>query len=370
MHEPVLLAHIRRTVARGYRPTSTWSTPVEYLPARPDATATTRGGIGFVLPTQVSTEEPAVFGELVVQFEKAARGHPDHRLVLMIGMQWHEPSEQDGARRQLADLVVRAADRAGDAFDVVGLLLRGPIKVRTLNAAIRLAEDLGLAGIGWADDDVRLADDCLTNLVSAFLMAGHQGAVGATKIPHASRHRTSKVLHRAKAIAAPATNYPHGCCILVGIATVAGGIPDRYVSDDGYVCFQLLDPGHPDPLHSLKLVPDALVHYQVAGPAGATRRRIRRLLLNHHVYLADWPYPVARYYFREILFAGMWPLTGWDGSRGRRFAVKKAAIKWLYFLVFARVGAELYVRGLLGRPLTEIVWSGYREPISERRPRP
>ncbi|MFC5144776.1 hypothetical protein [Streptomyces aureoversilis] len=358
--EPLLLAHIRRRIARGYRPTSTWDTPVDYLaPGGFPSPRPGGGGIGLVMPTQVTRATPEeqreMFRDLLKRVGTACRAHPDVRLVLMIGMQWQTPEQRHEARRRLGALVEMAADGP----EVVGLLLRGPLKVRTLNAAISVAERLGLDGIGWMDDDVRMEEECLARLVTAFREEGCRGAVGATKIPHSSGHLTSRILHRAKAVAAPATNYPHGCCILVATAVVAGGIPDRYVSDDGYVCFRLLDPGAPDPLHRLRLVPGARVHYQVAGPAGATRRRIRRLLLNHHIYLADWSYPTARYYFREILFLGMWPLARWDHSQGVRFACRKAAIKWLYFLWFGAIGAELYLRGLFGRPLREVAWSGY-----------
>ena len=144
---------------------------------------------------------------------------------------------------------------------------------------------------------------------------------------------------------------------------VTGGIPDRYLCDDGYVCFRLLDPGRADALHRLRLVPDARCHYHVAGPAGQSRRRIRRLLLNHLIYLADWSYPVSRLYFRQILFAGMWPLTDFDGSAGRRRGAAKAAIGWLYFAWFARTAAELYLRGLLRRPLREVPWAEFTGPI-------
>ncbi|MFI9202956.1 hypothetical protein [Streptomyces sp. NPDC053048] len=383
--EPVLLAHIRRRIARGYRPTGTWATLVEYLPAGVLPPPGSRGGgIGLVVPTQVTRATPQeqreTFRDLLEKVGQARRAHPDLRLVLMIGMQWQAPQQRDEARQRLRALLELAADG-----DVIGLLLRGPLKVRTLNAAISVAERLALEGIGWIDDDVRMEDDCLARLVSAFREGGCRGAVGATKIPHASSHLTSRLLHRAKAVAAPATNYPHGCCILLATTVVAGGIPDRYVSDDGYVCGRLLDPAAPDPLHQLRLVPGARVHYQVAGPAGPTRRRIRRLLLNHHIYLADWPYPTARYYFREVLFLGMWPLAPWDRSRGVRHACRKAAVKWLYFPWFAAIGTELYLRGLCGRPLREVAWSGYRSaaapgpgtdtarelhPCDERKPGP
>jgi hypothetical protein len=81
--------------------------------------------------------------------------------------------------------------------------------------------------------------------------------------------------------------------------------------------------------------------------------------LNHNIYLADWSYPVARYYFRNILFYGMWPLAGWDGSKGLWHGISNASIKWLYFCWFAKVSAELYLRGVLQRPLLRVDWAEY-----------
>ncbi|MFD0385569.1 hypothetical protein ACFQ2B_34475 [Streptomyces stramineus] len=278
--------------------------------------------------------------------------------MLFVGMQWSSAEEEDESVRRLRALLPRARARL-PRVPVCGLSLPGPGKPRTLNAAIGVAELLGCAGVGWVDDDVTLEAGCLARLARDFLAAGCRGAVGATKVPHTKEFATSRLLARAKAIAAPATDYPHGCCILVATDVVSGGMPGRYVSDDGYVCFRLLDPALPDPLARLRLVPDARCHYYVAGPAGETRRRIRRLLLNHLVDLADWPLPVARHYFRHILFAGLWPLTGFDGTGGRRRGVQKALIKWLYFAWFAGVGAELYLRGLTGRPLRAVEWAPY-----------
>jgi hypothetical protein len=290
---------------------------------------------------------------------EVSRIHPHVHLVLFVGMQWLGPDAAQESVRRLRAIARRVADRSGVGF--VGLSLAGPGKVRTLNAAIGLAERGHFAGVGWCDDDVRMEAGALQRMVASFLERGCQGAVGATKIPHPKPYVTSKLLYRAKQVAAPATNYPHGCCILVATSVVIGGIPDRYLSDDGYVCFRLLDPDLDDPQRYLHLVPDARCHYLVAGPAGQTRRRIRRLLLNHHVYLADWPIPVSRYYFHRILFPGMWPVAGWDGQRGFCTALQNAAIKWLYFCWFVAVGAELWLRGLVNRPLRRLTWSTYSE---------
>ncbi|MFC8660937.1 hypothetical protein [Streptomyces sp. NPDC057199] len=375
--EPFLTHHVRKTMARGFRPPPSWSVAVRYvLPDGPsgeapllshargaaDALRTGSPVLALIAPTYVSrgtlAEQAERLDALLDRVAELTEDHPDAPAVLFVGMQWASAEEEDESVRRLRALLLRARARLPQVA-VCGLSLPGPGKPRTLNAAIEVAELLGCAGVGWVDDDVVLDPGCLSRLVRDFLAAGCRGAVGATKIPHTKEFATSRLLARAKAIAAPATNYPHGCCILVATDVLSGGMPGRYVSDDGYVCFRLLDPALPDALARLRLVPDARCHYYVAGPAGETRRRIRRLLLNHLVDLADWPLPVVRHYFRHILFAGLWPLTGFDGSGGRRLGIQKALIKWLYFAWFARVGTELYLRGLTGRPLHAVEWAPY-----------
>ncbi|MFF3485330.1 hypothetical protein ACFYXC_18975 [Streptomyces sp. NPDC002701] len=375
--EPLLTHHVRTAMARGFRPPASWSVPVAYvLPDGPKgetpplraaraAADVLRAGspaLALIAPTYVSrgtlAEQEERLDALLDRVAELAEEHPDAPAVLFVGMQWSSAEERDESVRRLRALLLRARGRL-PRLPVCGLSVPGPGKPRTLNAAIAVAELLGCAGVGWVDDDVTLDPGCLSRLVRDFRAAGCRGAVGATKVPHTKDFATSRLLARAKAIAAPATNYPHGCCILVATDVLAGGLPGRYVSDDGYVCFRLLDPALPDPLARLRLVPDARCHYYVAGPAVETRRRIRRLLLNHLVDLADWPLPVVRHYFRHLLFADMWPLTGFDGTGGRRRGVQKALIKWLYFAWFAGVGAELYLRGLTGRPLRAVEWAPY-----------
>ncbi|MET7571736.1 hypothetical protein ABZT04_24975 [Streptomyces sp. NPDC005492] len=375
--EPFLTHHVRATVARGFRPPTSWSVPVRHLlpddpsgptPPLSDARAAAdalRAGspvLALIAPTYVSRgtlgEQSERLDALLERVAELTEERPDAPVVLFVGMQWSTAEEETESVRRLRELLLRARARL-PRLPVCGLSLPGPGKPRTLNAAIEVAELLGCAGVGWVDDDVVLDPGCLSWLARDFLAAGCRGAVGATKIPHTKAFATSRLLARAKAIAAPATNYPHGCCILVAADVVSGGLPGRYVSDDGYVCFRLLDPGLPDPMARLRLIPDARCHYHVAGPAGETRRRIRRILLNHLVDLADWPLPVARHYFRHVLFAGMWPLTGFDASGGQRLGAQKALIKWVYFAWFAGVGAELYLRGLTGRPLRAVEWAAY-----------
>lgn len=379
--DPSLRGWLRRVRAAGYQPAPARPGPVSFLldgdkvvadPARvvpalvpADPAAVT---LGLVAPTHLDrgsvAAQRAWAAELLDRASEAVAAHPRLQLAVLVSMQWSDQAAADEAVGRLRQLVTGLPVR--ERIRVIGLSLPGPGKVRALNAAIALCEQAGLPGLGWCDDDVRLEPDCLRMLIGAFLADDCRGAVGATKIPHASRDRTSQLLYRAKAVAAPATSYPHGCCLMVGLDVLAGGIPDRYRCDDGYVCFRLLDPKLPDPLRFLRLVPAARCHYQVAGPAGESRRRIRRLLLNHHVFLTDWPVASARYYLRQVLFPGMWPVAGWEGRRGFRTGLLNAAIKWVYFGWFAAVGAELFGRGLVGRPLRHLAWAGY----STRAPSP
>jgi hypothetical protein len=317
------------------------------------------GGIAFLLPTVVErgeAEQAAASLRLVQQVAGLRDARPELPLVFVAGMQWRDPAGRAEALRRLEALGGEALARR---IPFVGMSLPGPGKIRTLNAAIAVAEGVGARGLAWVDDDVRLEPGCLAGMAERFLARGARGAVGATKVGAPKEYAASRLLFAAKSVMEPAVNYPHACCILVETGVVAGGIPPRYVSDDGYVCFRLLDPSLANPLEHLELVPGALCHYHVGGPAGETYRRIRRMLLNHHIYMADFPRPVARFYFRHVLFTGLWPLAPWDGSRGWRFGATKWALKWAYFGWFAAVGAELYLRGLLGRPLRRVSWGGY-----------
>ncbi|WP_211275451.1 hypothetical protein [Actinoplanes rectilineatus] len=373
VREPALLRGLRRGISRGYRPSGTWRRPVVYLGA--DGTATARPpappaavpgapSFAFVLPTHLRRYDEAGhrswFRDVLAQF--AGPVGTGAQVIVMVGMQWMRPEEEAEAIGRLRSL---AAETAGhDAVHFIGLSLPGPGKPATLNAGIAVADEYDLTAVGWVDDDIRLEPGCLAAMIEDFVRGGCRGAVGGTKVPHARKYATSRLLHRLKALTATATNYPHGCCLLVERAVVSGGIPDRYLCDDGYVCFRLLDPEAADPLRHLRLVPDARCHYEVAGPAGQTGRRIRRLLLNHVIYLADWSYPVSRHYFRSILFSGMWPLTDLDRSVGLRHGAAKSAIKWIYFCWFGRTAAELWFRGLFRCPLRQVQWAEYVAPDS------
>lgn len=373
VREPVPVRHLRRWMSRGYQPGTTWDRPVTFVhddgsaldrPPILPAPADGAPSIAFILPTHLRRYDAAGhqvwFRDVLAQFTGPAETASDAFVVVLVGMQWMRPEDEAVAIGRLRLLAREASGQSRVRF--VGMSLPGPGKAGTLNAGIAVAEKQNLTAVGWIDDDIRLEPGCLVNMIRDFVRGGCRGAVGGTKVPHARQYVTSRLLYQLKALTATATDYPHGCCLVVERGVVSGGIPDRYVSDDGYVCFRLLDPDHADALHDLRLVPDARCHYEVAGPAGQSGRRIRRLLLNHSIYLADWTYPVARHYFRNILFSGMWPLTDFDRSVGLRHGAAKSAVKWVYFCWFSRTAAELYLRGLFRRPLRQVQWAEYVAP--------
>jgi hypothetical protein len=312
----------------------------------------------FVWPTVLRSDGGQQLRRLVdaalVQLADAARDS-GVELVLVIGLQWL-PGQAEHARAELQRVLAAVAPPA--AVHLLGLLLPAPRKSRTLNAVFSAIDTLGLGAVGWIDDDVELAPRCLSRLVQRFRQGGAGGAVGATKVAHRRPEWASRLLFRAKQSMQTAENYPHGCCILVDAAVVRRGIPERYVSDDGFVCFELLAPSRPDPLDKLQLVPEAECHYTVGAPRGRLLLRLRRLQLNHHVFLADYPPDVGRYYVRHMLFAGLWPIAPWDRSAPAGAALVRWQLKAVHFGLFCAIGAELALRGRAGRPLREIPWAG------------
>jgi hypothetical protein len=367
---------LRRLIARGYQPQPLHRSSPSYL-VRPDSGPSRRcddpgglvtllgdafaGGIGFILPTFVGR------GPFDVQLEAVRHVHsrlceaqaalPEVPLVFFVGMQ-HRAGEEGEARSRLERILALAPP--GEGPRIVGLYREATAKFLTLNPAIDAARALRLAGVGWVDDDIWLEDGCLRHLIASFREGGGRGAVGATKQPRPRRNLASRLLYHLKRAADPAGNYPHGCCILVDTAVVADGIPERYGSDDGFVCFELL---RPEPAA-------ACVHQVGATAAGDTVRRINRMLLHHHLFLADYPPAKGRYYFREILFHGLWPLAPWDRRSPPGRALAKWALKIPYFLWFAGVGLNLAVRGALGRPKRRKAWGsgGYERPESGATP--
>ena len=368
-----LVSWARVRVALGYQPGAAPAASIEFIPRRPrdfssepsDGTThdvrrcTGESAIGVLTPTYVGRasyeDQSRTISHVLDQIGDLHRTFPAIRLVYFLGMQWANEAEHAEALARL-----RRAQQLTDAHDrieFVGLCLSGPGKLRTLNAVIALAGTMHLSGLLWVDDDIRMEPHCLTRLTARFVEKQGRGAVGATKIPRTGTTTTSRALRRVKGVTGSAMNFPHGCCMLVETAVLAGGIPDRYSSDDVYVCFRLLSPRSTNPLEHLELVPDARCNYTSGGAFLPTIGKIRRILLNQHVYLADWPVETARCYFQHVLFTGLWPLVRWDGTKEWRVGIAKVMLQWLYFMFFLLAGAELILRGFLRTPIRRIGWN-------------
>jgi hypothetical protein len=83
------------------------------------------------------------------------------------------------------------------------------------------------------------------------------------------------------------------------------------------------------------------------------------MLINHHIFIASFSPVVGVYYFRHLLFHGLWPLAPWDTSKNACQSLSKWMIKAFYLSWFIGVGLALVGRGIVGRPLREVIWGGY-----------
>ncbi len=344
---------LRPWIARGYQPMPQVNPAAEW--AIPLPIDLPNSALMAFCPTFAGAEnaatQRAVLLELADQLQQNRSGLPP--AILVVGMQYR-PGERSLALERLAALA-REIGPIGVAF--AGFAMGEFGKVKSVNIALQVAQEHGADALLQVDDDIQLRPGCITALYRAYRDHGSGLAVGATKIGLSRQNRASRLLRWLKQQTKAATNYPHACCMLIDPRLFDNGIPLRYVSDDGYICFSLLRPAAADPFHLLRLVPEAECTHYVGGPAGQSARRIRRMLLNHHIYLADFPVETARFYFRAILFPGFWPL----GTRLAGFSPLRWVLQLFYFCWFLRTGLELAIRGLLNRPLHQIAWAGFED---------
>ncbi len=360
-----------RPVRKGFQPDTTsaldtaarwWRTSaagvveeIAYDDLAAGLTRACRDGIAFVLPTTSSRSAEEIAGYargLIEQLRAASERRPAMPLVLIVGVQWLADVDEDEAVSRVTTVLAPWAARAAPVH-VIGVALRGPYKVRTLRAAIALTLDADLCGLGWVDDDVRLGEACLARLIDDFVARPAPCVVGATKIPHERTEAASRWLFRVKEVMQPATNYPHGCCMLVDRSLLQRGIPPRYRCDDGYFCFEVLRRT-PRTSEHLVLVPGATCDYLVGADRGRFVGKLKRVLLNHVVFLADYPPAVGLRYLREMLYPGFWPLARWDGRGGVRVAAARWVLQAIHLSCLVATAMGLGIRGVLGRPLREI----------------
>jgi hypothetical protein len=284
----------------------------------------------------------------------------------VIALQCAVEEQQEAERRLKLSLRSIPAPLRGR---VLALRILAARKTISLNIAITIADKLHASAIVWLDDDIVLSPDALLTLWRFFRVKCPQGAVGPRKLGRPMQNLSSRLVHRMKTVTQPAMNYPHGCCLMVSTEAIKGGIPWRYVSDDGYVCFLLIRPKDPNPMRLLQICDQATCWHDVGAPSfGANWGRIRRMQLNHLILMADFPSVVGQYYFRNILFHGLWPLAEPDRRQGSGYL--RWMLKLLHFGIFSLVGLELILRGLVRRPLREVSWGGvtsWRASVPVRR---
>ncbi|MEM9556297.1 MAG: hypothetical protein AAGC60_18725 [Acidobacteriota bacterium] len=330
---------------------------LEALAARIEASS----GVGFVLPTALGRSRDSLPGRVAELASQIAEVHRETSLpvVLVVGLQWFEGEEDEATT--LLDAALRGAldvVEADQPVHLVGLTLRGPGKVETLRTCLPLVSSLGLQGLGWVDDDIELEPGCLARLVAGFLeRAGGPRVVGAVKVPHRREEAASRWLFRLKQHMDPAVNYPHGCCMMVDASLLDRGIPARYTCDDGYFCYEILQRVPEQAAQRLALVDEAVCHYSVGAARGRLLPRLRRLLLHHLVFLADYPPPVGARYLSDYLYPGFVPISRRPASDGRRSGPLRWGLQAFHFTCLSAIALELAVRGLIGRPLREIRWS-------------
>lgn len=353
---------LQRLVARGFHPPPDPVPPVSWIVRFPDGGSApspralaghVRGGIAVLVPTFVErgpqAEQHAHLLHLLDQLAEVRQARPQLPISLWLAMQWRGENEAEATRRleALGEWV------AGAGIPFVGMALRGPGKLRTQNAAVAAARELGLAGWLWVDDDVRMYPGCLEQLVSRFLDKGCRGAVGASKDAVAAGFRRSRFLRAVKDLTLPPRPYPHACCVAVETCVLDGGISERRVTDDGFVLFELLDPTRDDPYADLEVLPTARCRFVVGGE---NMGRLRRSLYSHLTCMADYPWASAVCYFRTMLFYGLWPLAPWDGRRGFARGTLRWTVKAVYLVIFTAAATGLALRGLFRRPLGSVAW--------------
>jgi hypothetical protein len=316
-------------------------------------------GIGLLLPTFVRrcslSEQADAVERILEQLRITREANPELPLLFVVGMQWQGDGEHEEALRRLETL--GGIVGRGGFCSYLGLCVPGPGKNRTINASLEATASLELLGWLWTDDDVECSPGCIQRLVTEFVNVGCRGAVGAqTVIRSADGDKWGRRVSWAKKMTVVQRAYPHACCMLVERSVIEGGIPKRRYSDDGFVFFRLLRPGDPDPFRDLHMVQDAFCYIPPENRPRNIFRRWRRLIYSHLICLGDESPENAGYYFRQMLFYGLWPIAPWDGRNGLRAGVIRWGIKAVYFVWFCGEASLLSMRGIARRPLRSVQW--------------
>jgi hypothetical protein len=366
---------IQAIVARGYRPVLEpdavvrWVTagaPERELGVEAVLSRMPADSIFALCPTYLGrcdlSEHCAIVERFSRQLGLVVRRRPNLGIVLFVGMQWlesHDSDNEEAALQRLRTLATIAEQHSPSAF--VGFALKGPGKNRTINAALGAGEGGRPRGWLWIDDDIQLEDGCLERLIDRFLAEPRRGAVGATIVQRQQRYASSRWLHRVGKLTAPLKAFPTAGCMIVEPRVLRGGIPVRCFADDAFVLFELLDPSRKDPFEALEVVREARAYHPVGGSGRVTYAQWRRRLYTHVIYTAEYPPEVARCYLSSCLFFGLWPISDWDRSLGIGGTMLRWMIKAVHLVLFLGAAANLFVRGVVDRPIDSVSWGSSDE---------
>ncbi|SIO95745.1 hypothetical protein [Vibrio spartinae] len=231
-------------------------------------------------------------------------------------------------------------------------------KAYSINQTVLLARKINCSAVGWMDDDVILSDDAFLHLYEDLCHRNFIGSSGALKFPTPKKYPTSKFLNFAKnKMSTKKTKYPHGCCMMVGLSSIKNLIPARYICDDGFFFFELLDMRLDNPQNNMKIVEQSTCQHYVGGNIKDTYFRIRRSIISTLIYCADYSSDKSLYYLKEIQFKGLFPNMLIKSSVKDK--IIKSILKFIFLIWHIIILIELFFRRVSGNPLREIAWSAY-----------
>lgn len=320
----------------------------------------------LLLPTYVARSgweiQEQVIRDFLEQVRALHEAKPLLAIVPTIAMQWMG-DEKHEAETRVDQILALAKQDFG--LETLCFTLESCRKLASLNRAISLAVAQNATAMFWMDDDVRLSSQALVALWRDFDRGGQRGAIGAVKIGIPQENWSSRIVAFVKGATKTAITYPHGCAIMVDFDVIKTGFPAWAHCDDGYVCFELLDPDGAEPLGKLRLCEDTTCWFPTgAGGLLDNIKRIRRMQMNQALLMAIYPCHKSKYYFKEIMFWGLMPRYSATHTAQPKLSVASLFLKAFHLYVFCTVVLELIIRGILRKPVSEVQWGGTRQMSS------
>lgn len=347
---------ITKQIASGYVE-STETFPVMWL-KKPPFNAKGNKSILIFCPSYVSRGDykyiQHVAEQLIVQASQIKEKYLDLTLAIGFGIQYKDDQEEFEAieRFQKLDKLVK------DDFNFYNFIQYGSGKTHSLNEAIYYAYRNDFDGILQIDDDVSFEDYSFTNIITEYYKREKSAVCGAKKKFVFEEGKASKLFKFSKKQVKSPIDYPHACCMLFNPKDFPKGIPLRYISDDGYVCFKKINTQLENPVKNLVIVEDCVCLTTSGGQTKEVTARIRRIMLSHILLLADFPASTSKYFLKNILFSGFWPISPLNFKRNILGFFIRYIFQFIYLIWLLTTAFELIARGLLKIPIKEIKWSG------------